>query len=169
MATQDQIAAHLDLGVRHVRRLLAAGVLPRSKGRGGLDLDRCRLAYISHLRGVAAGHQSEDGSLDLTEERAKLAREQTETAALRNAESRKELLPADQVIEYWAKQIVATKSRIRALPHEIKGAIPHLTSEEIEEVRHLVDRTLTDLADGLPPDTAAVGPGKATDILDLAE
>ena len=72
-------------------------------------------------------------------------------------------------VEFWAKQIVATKSRIRALPHEIKGAIPHLTSEEVEEVRRLVDRTLTDLADGIPPDAAAVGPGKATDILDLAE
>ena len=151
MATQDEIAAHIDVGVRHVRRLLAAGVLPRSKGRGGLDLDRCRLAYLSHLRGVAAGHQSKDGSLDLTEERAKLAREQTETAALKNAESRGELVPADEVRSYWANQIIASKSRIRALPHEIKGAIPHLTSEEIEEVRRLVVQCQTDLADGIPP------------------
>ena len=163
MATQDQIAAHLDLGVRHVRRLLAAGVLPASKGRGGLNTDRCRLAYISHLRSVAAGHQSENGNLDLTEERAKLAKEQTETAKIKNAESRKELLPADQVIEFWAKQIVASKSRIRALPHQIKGAIPHLTSEEIEEVRRLVNRTLTDLADG-PPTAAESGTGESRDV-----
>ena len=168
MATQDQIAAHLDLGVRHVRRLLAAGVLPASKGRGGLNTDRCRVAYISHLRAVAAGHQSEDGDLDLIKERAKLAREQTETAKIKNAESRGELLPADEVRSYWSKQIIASKSRIRGLPHQIKGAIPHLTSQEVEEVRRLVGQCLTDLADGVPP-KASVGPGKATDILDLAE
>ena len=168
MATQDQIAAHLDLGVRHVRRLLAAGVLPASKGRGGLNTDRCRVAYIAHLRGVAAGHQSKDGSLDLTEERAKLAKEQTETAAIRNAESRGELLPASEVLEYWAKQVVAVKAHLRGIPARFASQVPQLTPGEIGGLRDLIHETLTNLADGVPP-TAAVGPGKATDILDLAE
>lgn len=54
MATQAEIGTHLDLSDRSVRELLTKGVLP-SAPRGEHDLDACRLAYVRHLRAVAAG------------------------------------------------------------------------------------------------------------------
>lgn len=157
MATQQEIGEHIDLRPRRIRELVKLGVLPPSKGRGGLNLDQCRLAYIAYLRGIASGHRSEDGELDLTAERAKLAREQTATAAIKNATSRGELIPADMVLEHWAGQIVAVKSHLRAIPSQFKSEVPHLEPEELETLRRLIDQTLTHLADGIPPTTADTG------------
>ena len=61
MATQKQIADHLDLSSRWVSKLTKDGVLPSSKGRGGYDLDACRVAYIRYLRGVTTGQVTESG------------------------------------------------------------------------------------------------------------
>lgn len=55
MATQKQLAEHLDITDRQVRNLLTDGVLPGSKGNGGLDVNAGRIAYIRYLRGLAAG------------------------------------------------------------------------------------------------------------------
>ncbi len=150
MATQLEIAEHLDLSDRRVRELAKQGVLPKPKGRGGWSIDACRLAYIAYLRGVASGHQSDDGELDLTAERAKLARAQTETAELKNAVARGELIPSAAVLDHWGRQVVATKAHLRGVPHQFKTEVPHLTPEEIAALRRLIDRALTELADGLP-------------------
>ena len=55
MATQREVAEHLDMTERQVRELVNEGVLPPPSGRGGLDLDRCRERYFLYLRGLAAG------------------------------------------------------------------------------------------------------------------
>lgn len=152
MATQDEIASHLSVGQRHVRKLLSRGVLPYSKkARGGLDLDACRMAYISYLRSVAEQYQSKDGTPDLATARACLARAQTEMVQLRNAEFRAEHLPAEMVESHWAEQVAADKARIRELPDQIHAVIQHLTAEEMETLRHLVERSLGDLVEGSPP------------------
>src|SRR5215208_1553967 len=78
-ATRTAVARHLDLSVQRVRTLIRNGVLPM-KG----TLDEYRIAYIRWLRVAATGHALEggkvsaDGRLDLTAERAKLTRAQTE-------------------------------------------------------------------------------------------
>ena len=79
MATVSDVARHLDLSMARVGQLQLADVLPRSKGRSGLDLDECRVAYIRHLREAAAGRG------DLSAERARLAREQADGQAMKNA------------------------------------------------------------------------------------
>lgn len=53
-------------------------------------------SIVSWLGKRAAGHVSESG-LDLVQERAQLAHENRETAALKNAETRGELLRVDEV------------------------------------------------------------------------
>lgn len=54
LATQGEIGANLDLSERSVRQLMADGVIPQGV-RGEHDLDACRVAYIRHLREIAAG------------------------------------------------------------------------------------------------------------------
>ena len=55
MATQKQVAEHLDMSDRQVRELVAQHILPQPSGRNGFDLDECRMRYFLYLRGVAAG------------------------------------------------------------------------------------------------------------------
>lgn len=90
MATETEVAAHLDLSDRTVRELKSKGVFT-SSGRGGYDLDDCRVAYIRSLRERAAGRAGETGELDLAHERARLAKEQADRVAMDNARDRKEM------------------------------------------------------------------------------
>jgi hypothetical protein len=56
MATQQQVADHLDLSTRSVRELVRRGILPE-KGPKGWGLDECRLRYLLYMRGVADGRK----------------------------------------------------------------------------------------------------------------
>ena len=63
--TQEQIAQHLGVSQQAVSKtLLKMGIDWKE-----MDLDGIRLAYISRLREVAAGHASIDGEYDLNKQR----------------------------------------------------------------------------------------------------
>lgn len=89
--TAELLADWLGCRPRQVREWGAAGVAVRS-ARGRYLLRASVAGVVAHLRGVAAGRG--DGALDLATERALLARAQRETAELRNAERRRELVDA---------------------------------------------------------------------------
>jgi len=72
MAKLAELADHLGLSVTRVSQLKSAGILPKAP-RGKHDLDACRVAYLAHLREVAAGRSAAYGDLDLASERARLA------------------------------------------------------------------------------------------------
>ena len=55
MATQSEVAAHLFISDRQVRNLISDGILPSSKGKGGLEVEDCRKRYIDYLRGQKTG------------------------------------------------------------------------------------------------------------------
>lgn len=152
MANQKEVASHLDLSDRTVRELLQKGAIPRPRGRAGYNLDACRLAYIRHLREVAAGRQSTDGKLDLTAERARESKERADKLALENAEKRRELIPAGAVVSTWARMVESTKSQIRAVPSQAKARIPSLRVKDVKVLQKLHDEALRELAgNGLPP------------------
>ena len=84
MAKLSEIAAHLGLSVTRVSQLMTADILPKAP-RGKHDLGACRTGYLEHLREVAAGRGSKDGSgLDLVAERARLAAAQAEKCEREN-------------------------------------------------------------------------------------
>lgn len=90
MATQNEVATHLNIGERHVRRLVEDGILPGSRGRAGMDLDACRLAYISYLQGLSSGQvkpATETPTQAAGEEMDPLAEEKLLQARLRLTEA----------------------------------------------------------------------------------
>jgi len=91
------VARVLVMSERRFYELLKRGVLPRSPVRGKYDLFACIRAYIEHMREQAAGRSSKDGDLDIVAERARLAREQADAMALKNAVTRGELVPAADI------------------------------------------------------------------------
>ncbi|UKJ74494.1 hypothetical protein [Azospirillum brasilense] len=132
MATQTEVGKHLDLSDRSVRELLERGVLPNA-ARGALDLDRCRISYIRHLREMAAGRATGPAGDDLTSERARLAREQADNIALKNAALRKELLPRSDITRAVVAAFQIVRDRLSALPARLAG--PLAATSDPAEVR----------------------------------
>lgn len=68
MATQIEVADHLDISDRQVRNLLKKGVIPHRTGPGGLDLDACRVSYIRYMRGQVMGTTNSQEEVEPPEE-----------------------------------------------------------------------------------------------------
>jgi len=132
MATQAEVGKHLDLSDRSVREMLDKSVLPNAR-RGELDLDACRIAYLRHLREVAAGRALGPSGDDLTAERARLAREQADNYALKNAVMRLELLPRAEITRTVTAAFQIVRDRMTALPARLAGPLARLT--DTTEVR----------------------------------
>lgn len=102
---------------------LKAKGIARHLGRDAYDLEATVHAYVSHLRGVAAGWGSEEQALNLTAERARLARAQAEGAELKNAQARGELVAAADVSRAWADVLRTIRSRILAAPSRLRQSL----------------------------------------------
>jgi phage terminase Nu1 subunit (DNA packaging protein) len=147
MATQVEVAAHLDLSDRQVRNLLADGVLPASKGAGGLDVDACRIAYISYLRGLASGQvkrqeaRQPDDDIDpmaeqkLTQERLRLTAAQAEGQELKNDITRRRSVPTEFATFVMSKIAAEIASILDTLPLTLKRRHPDLEVRHIESIQ----------------------------------
>ena len=123
MVTGAEAARHIFVSERRFQELLGAGVIER-KGRAGYDLNAVREAYIGHLREVAAGRMSADGEgLDLTAERARLAKEQADKLEMENAASRGELLPRGDVVSALQAVFARCRARLLSLPTKLAPLI----------------------------------------------
>lgn len=110
MATGAEIAAHLFVTPPAVTELTKRGVLKK-----GQSLDDARRAYLEHLRSIAGNRSgSPEEDLNLTKERARLAREQADRIAMDNEISRKTLIPADLIKKAGENLFVALRSKILA-------------------------------------------------------
>lgn len=139
MATEKEIAAHLDLSDRSVRELKRKAVLPPA-GKGQMDVDACRLAYIRHLRGAAAGRDSSRvGSLEA--ERARLAAAQAEAQERKNARERGELVNLPD-ITHAISGFVATI-------HQRFGVLPAAVSHGDTKLRVRIEAALNDALEDL--------------------
>jgi phage terminase Nu1 subunit (DNA packaging protein) len=135
--SQAEVAAHIDMGARRFQELLDEGVIPRQKTTS-YNLDDVRQTYIRHLRALAAG-QGTGGGITLAGERALLAREQRETATLRNAVSRGDFVSLAKVERKLIALFSVMREQALTLPGKSADALqPHsaLDRGEIFDVLH---------------------------------
>lgn len=146
MATQVEVAEHLDLSDRQVRNLLADGVLPGSKGYGGLDLEACRLAYIRYLRGMGSGQVKPETpdepegidpllELKLQQERLRLTAAQAEGQELKNDITKRKSVPTEFAIFVLSRLAAEIGSILDTLPLTLKRRHPDLEVRHIESVQ----------------------------------
>ena len=147
MATQVEVATHLDLSDRQVRNLLADGVLPASKGTGGLDIDACRLAYIRYLRGLSSGQVKAEaprhvsGEVDpmaealLLQERLRLTAAQAEGQELKNEITKRKSVPVEFATFVLSRIAAEIASALDTLPLTLKRRHPDLEVRHIESVQ----------------------------------
>lgn len=143
MATQNQIARHLDLSVRSVASLQADGIIPKDA-----SLDDCRVSYIRNLRERAAGRAAKGEGLDLTTERALLARAQREKLEREIAAMDRKLIPSEEVEADLIQVFSTIRAKLLALPSRMAPLVASSTIPEAHEaLKGVIYEALTDLAE----------------------
>lgn len=141
MATVAEAAAHLFLSERRFYELLDKGVVDRA-GPGAYDLDVVREQYIANLQDVAAGRSAGGEGLDLTAERARVAKEQADQLEMKNAKERGELLPRDDVHMAVTESFTRVRAKLLALPSKVAPMAFGLGS--IAELKDAITRAINE-------------------------
>ncbi|WP_370049324.1 MULTISPECIES: terminase small subunit [Salipiger] len=110
------------------------------RGHNSYDLVQTVNAYVLHLRGIASGRGGEDLTAQLSTERARLAKEQADAQALKNAKARAELVEAAEVERAWSDVLRQVRARILAVPSRIRSDLPQLDTVTVSAI----DRALRD-------------------------
>jgi phage terminase Nu1 subunit (DNA packaging protein) len=150
MATQAEFAQHVGISQQAVADLLRRQVIPCGNGRGGLDLDACRISYIEHLREVAAGRAAAtDGELDLVAERARVAKEQADGLAMKNELMRGETVYVRDIVEPFGQELSGIRSRFLAIPSEHAPSIHRCkTVSEVQgRLTDIIHEVLTQMSE----------------------
>lgn len=146
MANQKELAQHLDLTDRQVRNLLADGILPTSRGNGGLNLQDCRHAYIRYLRGLGSGQvKAEAGYLPehaidpmveqhLLEERVRLTTAQAVAQERKNEIMDKQLVPVDFATFSLSKVASHIASVLDTVPQKLRRKHPDMDPRYLESL-----------------------------------
>lgn len=145
MATQVEVSKHLGVSTTIISDLTGRGILEKT-GRGGYDLEKCRLQYLKHLRDQAAG-RLQSGDLDLGEERARLAKEQADAKEMENAIQRGELVYIEKVANEFEAQLSRVRAKLLSVPTKV-AAEAH-ASATVKEVRELIEIAITEALDEL--------------------
>lgn len=140
MATLQQVAAHLGVSTKTVQDLLANGVIQK-QARGEYDLDQCLKAYISRLREMAASRVG-NGDLNLTDERARLAKEQADAKEMENAITRGDLVYIEDVAKRVEQSLAKVRTRLLAIPTKV--APEAAAADDPKEVQTLIERQIVE-------------------------
>lgn len=127
MPTQQQIADRLDLSQRAVSELMVKLGVDTKKS----NLDEITRAYIRHLRGVAAGHRSEDG-LDLTRERVLTERVDRELKEMMLAEKRGTLINVTHLEPELTNMVAAFRSELLARDDKLAADLSALYGVKVD-------------------------------------
>lgn len=110
-----QLGEWLRLSDRMVRNLADDGIV-KKVGRGKFLLKESVQAVVEHQREIAAGRGGANQVLDLTAERARLAKEQADGQHLKNQVALGELVSAAVVERTWIDIVRNATSAMLAVP-----------------------------------------------------
>ena len=143
--TAADLAEILGVSKRAISDYVERGIIVKT-GRNRFDLRKSVQLYCEHLRGIAAGRGG-DNVDTLATERARLAREQADQAALRNAAMRKELVPIAEVRNEWVSIARRVRNVMMAVPSRCRQMLPHLTTFDVDLIDEEIRTALTELGE----------------------
>ena len=152
MATQKEVSEHLDLSVKRVSELIRNGIFPSKTGRSPLNLDVCRIAYISYLRKLG-GYNKKTGTADIQEEKTRLTRFQADKAELEVSELEGKLIPAELIESTWTDYVANVRAKLLSLPNKLAHQVISIDTYAEAEIliKDTVYEALKELAEnGLP-------------------
>lgn len=143
--TVKEVANDLGITERRFSQLVADGVFPRS-GENGYDISQIRVLDRKRLEAAASGRG--DGGGQLATERARLAREQGDAIAIKNAVARGDFVPLAQLTKKVSERNSVVRERLLTISGKIADACAMRTREEIEEIiADEIEEVLNELAE----------------------
>lgn len=160
--TASELADFLKVSKRAVSDFVERGIVVKTD-RNRFDLRQSVQTYCEHLRMTAAGRGG-DGADVLTAERARLAREQADQTAMKNAAMRGDLVSIVDIRHEWASISRRIRNGMLSVPSRCRQMLPHLTTYDVDLIDHEIRSALTGLGDedddNGAGDIAAGGVGK---------
>lgn len=104
--------------------------------------------FCAHLRALATGKGNLDGAPSGSAERARLAREQADAVALKNAVARGALLEAAAVEREWTSTFAGVRAGVLAASSRIGSRLPHLSLTDLAEIEAELRAVLTEAGGG---------------------
>ena len=141
MATQRELAEHLDLSTKRISELIRDGILPSKMGRSPLNIDVCRIAYISYLRKLG-GYNKRSGGGDIAEEKTRLTKFQADKAELEVNQLEGKLIPAQLVQDTWTDFVANVRAKLLGLPSRIAHQV--IALETYPEAEQLIKENIND-------------------------
>ena len=145
MGSITQIAQKLGVNPSTFKDFVDRGIIEH-RPRGSYTYEECSKQYLAHLREIAAGRMTVDG-LDLSAERARLAKEQADAKEMENAVGRGELVKISDIVADFESQLQKAKVKLLAMPTKI-AAETHAASEVKEckdNIHAAIEDALVDL------------------------
>ncbi|OCH31315.1 hypothetical protein A6E13_01940 [Aliivibrio fischeri] len=157
---QKQIGDLLGISDRQVRNLQNQGVLPKAKGRDGIDPMECIHSYISY-KSVEKPTKEEPETLPEESEKQReqqLKNDEREERILLNRTKRlvleKQYAPISIITDTISMVAIALRTRVDSWLPKLKMAWPDMPPEQIEVLKRELAMALNELAD-VKPDLSA--------------
>ncbi|MCY0149849.1 terminase small subunit [Hoeflea sp. G2-23] len=146
-----QLALMLGISVRRLNQMAHEGKAVRV-APGTYDAAATIQNMLAAASGKAAGAAV---TLDLDKERARLAAEQADGHALKNATTRAEMVRAADVVREWQGIIGTVRSAMLAVPSRCRRRASTFGTAEIE----IIDREIRDALEAISNDESDAPPG----------
>lgn len=154
MATQKEVAEHLDLSIRRVSALVKQGILPSSRGLGGCSLDTCRISYIGYLRGIGKGQVKKPSETDnIPDDQCEgdystlLEKEKWRKEKRQNDIEEQLIAPVSKLTEALEKTAAQIVPILETLPLLLKRNWPEITGDQITLVKKAIAECRNSIAD----------------------
>lgn len=128
-----ELASLFSATVQTITKLAREGIVVRTS-RGKYDREKSITNYVCHLRDTAAGRGGASAVESLSDERARLAKEQADHAALKNAQLRGELVPKSDVLATWSSMASDIRAGMLAVPSRVQQRLAGLTTVDVETI-----------------------------------
>jgi phage terminase Nu1 subunit (DNA packaging protein) len=132
IVSQRAFALFMDVSRETVGDWISKGAIPK-QADGKLDLQQCLRALVKWQAARLAGRPGAAGGLDLSAERAKLAAEQTQAAAIKNAVARGDLVAVRTIAELVEGEYSVVRERLQTIPGKAADGLVGRTRVEIED------------------------------------
>ncbi|MCL2829409.1 MAG: hypothetical protein FWD77_01575 [Betaproteobacteria bacterium] len=115
MATQIEIARHLDMSVTRLKE-----TLPRLEVADSSNLDAVRIAYIRHLRSMAAGRGGEN-QVRLTEAKTRESELKGDQIEMNMAREAGKLIPVIEMESVWQAMVISARAELLAMGTKLRA------------------------------------------------
>jgi phage terminase Nu1 subunit (DNA packaging protein) len=147
MATVVELAKACNVTPQRIAQLVAEG-MPR-KARGEYELGTCMAWYIRWLQKslqAKTDPETRTDQVNFTRERSRLAKEQADASALRNAEKRGDLVSLSLIGQEFGALIAEHRTNVLAFPSKVA---PELEGQTLLERKGTLERIAIELLERL--------------------